>query len=140
MFGSLVWSLNKLGVVCLFIQVYLFKFINCSQQKEIKSICLFPHEDLFCLEKVRRKKPLTYTNQTISFNKQNNTTTTSTSTTTKQRSNKTKHSQAVFASLIPEITDLVGRPNVYMGCYQINSVKKYVTLGFVQESEPDRLD
>lgn len=36
--------------------------------------------------------------------------------------------KAVFASLIPEITDLVGRPNVYAGCYQINPVKKYVLL------------
>lgn len=43
-------------------------------------------------------------------------------------------SQALFASLIPEITDLVGRPNVYMGCYRINPVKKYVlchTASFV---------
>ncbi|KAG9509259.1 Calcium-activated potassium channel slowpoke, partial [Fragariocoptes setiger] len=35
---------------------------------------------------------------------------------------------AVFASLIPEITDLVGRPNTYAGCYQINPVKKHIVV------------
>jgi hypothetical protein len=35
--------------------------------------------------------------------------------------------QAVFASWIPEITELVGQPNKYAGHYQINPSKKYVS-------------
>ncbi|OTF80273.1 hypothetical protein BLA29_004458 [Euroglyphus maynei] len=33
---------------------------------------------------------------------------------------------AVFASLVPEITELVGHPSKYAGNYQKNPAKKYV--------------
>ena len=38
----------------------------------------------------------------------------------------TNNAQAVFASWIPEIAELVGQPNKYAGNYHTNNFKKYV--------------